>query len=121
MLVIGTGAAGLRAAIELAESGQQVLCVGTRRTDDAHSVLAAGGINAALGTMDPEDSWQQHAADTIAEAGDGFNLERHLQDIERSHLERALGRAGGVQTHAADALGLSFRQFRYLVKKYGIK
>jgi succinate dehydrogenase / fumarate reductase flavoprotein subunit len=68
VLVIGTGAAGLRAAIELAESGHQVLCVGKRRRDDAHTVLAAGGINAALGTMDPEDSWQQHAADTIAEA-----------------------------------------------------
>ena len=58
---------------------------------------------------------------TPAEAADGFNLERHLQDIERSHLERALERAGGVQTHAADALGLSFRQFRYLAKKYGLK
>ena len=57
----------------------------------------------------------------IAEAGDGFNLERHLQDIERSHLERALERAGGVQTRAADVLGLSFRQFRYLMKKHGIK
>jgi len=68
VLVIGTGAAGLRAAIELAESGQQVLCVGKRRRDDAHTVLAAGGINAALGTMDSQDSWQQHAADTIAEA-----------------------------------------------------
>jgi succinate dehydrogenase / fumarate reductase, flavoprotein subunit len=68
VLVIGTGAAGLRAAIELAESGVQVLCVGKRRRDDAHTVLAAGGINAALGTMDPEDSWQQHAADTINEA-----------------------------------------------------
>ena len=68
VLVIGTGAAGLRAAIELAESGHQVLCVGKRRRDDAHTVLAAGGINEALGTMDPEDSWQQHAADTIAEA-----------------------------------------------------
>ena len=65
---IGTGAAGLRAAIELAETGLQVLCVGKRRRDDAHTVLAAGGINAALGTMDPEDTWQQHAADTIAEA-----------------------------------------------------
>jgi two-component system response regulator PilR (NtrC family) len=53
--------------------------------------------------------------------GDGFNLERHLQDIERSHIERALERAGGVQTHAADVLGLSFRQFRYLMKKHGIK
>jgi two-component system, NtrC family, response regulator PilR len=57
----------------------------------------------------------------IAETGDGFNLERHLQDIERSHLERALERSGGVQTRAADVLGLSFRQFRYLAKKYGLK
>jgi len=68
VLVIGTGAAGLRAAIELAERGVQVLCVGKRRRDDAHTVLAAGGINAALGTMDPEDSAEQHAADTIKEA-----------------------------------------------------
>ncbi len=68
VLVIGTGAAGLRAAIELAETGVQVLCVGKRRRDDAHTVLASGGINAALGTMDPEDSWQQHAADTLRES-----------------------------------------------------
>ncbi len=53
--------------------------------------------------------------------GPGFNLERHLQEVERSHLERALDQAGGVQTRAADALGLSFRQFRYLAKKYGLK
>ena len=59
--------------------------------------------------------------ESLPEAGDGFNLERHLQDIERSHIERSLERAGGVQTRAADALGLSFRQFRYLVKKYGLK
>ena len=67
VLVVGTGAARLRAAIELAERGVQVLCVGKRRRDDAHTVLAAGGINAALGTMDPEDSWEQHAADTLRE------------------------------------------------------
>ena len=67
VLVIGTGAAGLQAAIELAERGVQVLCVGKRRHDDAHTVLASGGINAALGTMDPEDSWEQHAADTLSE------------------------------------------------------
>jgi two-component system response regulator PilR (NtrC family) len=52
---------------------------------------------------------------------EGFNLEQHLQDVERQHLERALRQAGGVQTHAAELLGLSFRQFRYLVKKYGLK
>ncbi len=68
VLVIGTGAAGLRAAIELAERGVQALCVGKRRRDDAHTALAAGGVNAALGTMDPEDSWEQHAADTLRES-----------------------------------------------------
>jgi succinate dehydrogenase / fumarate reductase, flavoprotein subunit len=68
VLVIGTGAAGLRAAIELAERGVQVLCVGKRRRDDAHTVLASGGINAALATMDPEDTWEQHAADTLRES-----------------------------------------------------
>lgn len=68
VLVIGTGGAGLRAAIELAEAGIDVLAVGKRPKEDAHTALAAGGINAALATMDPEDSWQQHAADTLKES-----------------------------------------------------
>lgn len=68
VLVIGTGGAGLRAAIELAELGVDVLAVGKRPKSDAHTSLAAGGINAALGTMDADDSWQQHAADTILES-----------------------------------------------------
>lgn len=68
VLVIGTGGSGLRAAIELAESGVEVLAVGKRPKADAHTSLAAGGINAALSTMDPEDTWQQHAADTIRES-----------------------------------------------------
>ncbi|WP_072313468.1 FAD-binding protein [Agrococcus sp. Marseille-P2731] len=68
VLVIGTGGAGLRASIELAQRGVQVLAVGKRRKHDAHTTLAAGGINAALATMDPEDSWQQHAADTLRES-----------------------------------------------------
>src|SRR5690349_9574439 len=68
VLVIGTGGAGLRAAVELAESGTDVLAVGKRPKEDAHTALAAGGINAALATMDPEDTWQQHAADTLKES-----------------------------------------------------
>jgi two-component system response regulator PilR (NtrC family) len=51
----------------------------------------------------------------------GFNLEQHLQEVERAHVERALKQAGGVQVRAADLLGLSFRQFRYLVKKYSVR
>jgi succinate dehydrogenase / fumarate reductase flavoprotein subunit len=67
VLVIGTGGAGLRAAIELHKRGQGVLVLGKRPRADAHTVLAAGGINAALATIDPEDSWVIHAADTLKE------------------------------------------------------
>jgi succinate dehydrogenase / fumarate reductase, flavoprotein subunit len=67
VLLVGTGGAGLRAAIELAETGVDVLAVGKRPRADAHTALAAGGINAALATVDPQDSWQQHAADTLEE------------------------------------------------------
>jgi succinate dehydrogenase / fumarate reductase, flavoprotein subunit len=67
VLVIGTGAAGLRAAIAAHQAGSEVVVVGKRRRDDAHTVLAAGGINAALGTVDPQDSWQQHFGDTLRE------------------------------------------------------
>ena len=59
------------------------------------------------------------AVDAIPAAG--FNLETHLQQIERMHLERALKQAGGVQVKAADLLGITFRQFRYLAKKYQLK
>jgi succinate dehydrogenase / fumarate reductase flavoprotein subunit len=71
VLVIGTGAAGLRAAIAAHQAGSEVVVVGKRRRDDAHTVLAAGGINAALGTVDPQDSWQQHFGDTLR---DGYFL-----------------------------------------------
>ena len=50
-----------------------------------------------------------------------FFLEHYLHDLERSHVERALKQTGGVQVRAAELLGLSFRQFRYLVKKYGVR
>ena len=73
VLVIGTGGSGLRAAIEVAEAGADVLAVGKRPKEDSHTSLAAGGINAALATMDPDDTWQQHAADTIKESYDLAN------------------------------------------------
>ncbi|MGO2658395.1 L-aspartate oxidase [Mycetocola reblochoni] len=68
VLIIGSGGSGLRAAIELADRGVDVTVLGKRPRGDAHTSLAAGGINAALGTMDPQDSWQQHAADTLRES-----------------------------------------------------
>tara|TARA_B100001287_G_scaffold271498_1_gene271861 strand:+ start:1129 stop:2637 length:1509 start_codon:yes stop_codon:yes gene_type:complete len=44
-----------------------VIICGKRHRDDAHTVLAAGGINAAFGNVDQEDCWQQHFADTYIE------------------------------------------------------
>ena len=68
VFVIGSGAAGLRAAIACKQAGLDVVVVGKRARGDAHTALAAGGINAALGSRDPEDSWEQHFADTYQEA-----------------------------------------------------
>ena len=68
VLVIGAGGAGARTAIELAERGvEDTLVLGKRDHGDAHTTWARGGINGALGTHDPEDSWEIHAADTLNE------------------------------------------------------
>jgi succinate dehydrogenase/fumarate reductase flavoprotein subunit len=67
VLVIGGGSAGLRAAIEAHDKGVNVLIISKSKKGDPHTVLARGGINAALGTMDPEDNWMIHAADTLKE------------------------------------------------------
>jgi len=67
VLIIGSGGAGLRAAIEAKMAGVEVTVIGKRKKEDVHTVLAAGGINAALGNVDPKDNWQQHFADTMIE------------------------------------------------------
>jgi two-component system, NtrC family, response regulator PilR len=51
----------------------------------------------------------------------GFDLETHVQNIERGYIAEALKRAGGVQVRAAELLGMSFRSFRYYVKKYNLR
>jgi two-component system response regulator PilR (NtrC family) len=51
----------------------------------------------------------------------GFDLEAHVKEIERGYIAQALERAGGVQVKAADLLGMSFRSFRYYVKKYNLR
>ncbi len=73
VLVIGSGGAGLRAAIAAHEKGANVLVVGKSGFGNAHTVLAQGGINAALGNSNPKDNWIVHAADTIKEGGEISN------------------------------------------------
>ena len=67
VLIIGAGGAGLRTSIELAQQGIDCFVLGKRPHGDAHTIWAAGGINASLGSLDPEDRWAIHAADTLNE------------------------------------------------------
>src|SRR3982751_5370528 len=64
VLVIGAGGAGLRAAIEAAREGVKVAVVCKSLLGKAHTVMAEGGVAAALANVDDRDSWRVHFADT---------------------------------------------------------
>ena len=51
----------------------------------------------------------------------GFDLEQHVQHLEREYIAEALRRSNGVKVKAAELLGMSFRSFRYYMKKYNLK
>src|SRR6201984_1748409 len=65
VLVIGAGGAGLRAAIEAAANGVKVGVVCKSLLGKAHTVMAEGGIAAALANVDDRDNWRVHFADTM--------------------------------------------------------
>jgi len=75
------------------------------------AVRAAGGGSPATA----EDVLE---ADTLPDSG--FDLERHVREIERQYITEALRRTDGVKVKAAELLGMSFRSFRYYAKKYGL-
>ena len=65
VLVIGAGGAGMRAAIEAAAKGARVAVVCKSLLGKAHTVMAEGGVAAALGNVDSADNWQTHFQDTM--------------------------------------------------------
>jgi len=65
VLVIGAGGAGLRAAIEAASRGVKVGVVCKSLLGKAHTVMAEGGMAAAMANVDDRDSWRVHFADTM--------------------------------------------------------
>ncbi len=69
VLVIGAGGAGMRAAIAAAEAGCSVAVTCKSLLGKAHTVMAEGGIAAALGNLDPQDSWEVHFGDTLRGGG----------------------------------------------------
>ncbi|MDY6777834.1 MAG: FAD-binding protein, partial [Candidatus Nanohaloarchaea archaeon] len=89
VLVIGGGGAGLRTSIELVKNDVDCLVLTKREHGDAHTVKAAGGINAALSNLDPEDRWDIHAADTLKE-GHFINQPEAVEMLCKNVPERVL-------------------------------
>ena len=65
VLIVGAGGAGLRAAIEAKQRGLKVAVVTKSLLGKAHTVMAEGGIAAAMGNVYPEDNWMVHFRDTM--------------------------------------------------------
>ena len=65
VLIIGAGGAGLRAAVEASAAGVKVAVVTKSLLGKAHTVMAEGGIAAAMGNVDDRDSWKVHFSDTM--------------------------------------------------------
>ncbi len=65
VVVVGAGGAGLRAAIEAHEQGARTAVVCKSLLGKAHTVMAEGGIAAAMGNAYPEDDWKVHFRDTM--------------------------------------------------------
>ena len=71
-----------------------------------------GGLGRALSASGPAG---------LPELEEGFDLEARGEEFYRHYIALALERAGGVQTKAAEMLGMSFRSFRYYAKKFNLR
>ncbi len=89
VLVIGAGGAGLRAAIEASNAGAKTALICKSLLGKAHTVMAEGGIAAALGNVYPQDNWQVHFRDTMR-GGKMLNNWRMAQIHAQEAPERVL-------------------------------
>jgi len=89
VLVIGAGAAGMRAAIAASEEGVDVCLVSKSLLGKAHTVMAEGGAAAALGNADERDNWKVHFRDTI-KGGKHLNNWRMAQIHAKQAPERIM-------------------------------
>ena len=89
VLVLGAGGAGLRAAIAAAEGGARVLVVCKSLLGKAHTVMAEGGVAAAMHNVAYQDSWEVHFADTM-KGGKLINDWRTAEIHARESPERVL-------------------------------
>src|SRR3974390_3919994 len=96
VIVIGAGGAGLRAAIEASAEGASVGLVCKSLLGKAHTVMAEGGMAAALGYVDDRDNWKVHFADTMR-GGQYVNNWR----MAELHAREAPGRGPELEARGA--------------------
>src|ERR1041384_2769143 len=89
VLIVGAGGAGLRAAIEASAQGARTALICKSLLGKAHTVMAEGGIAAALGNVWPEDNWRVHFRDTMR-GGKLLNNWRMAQIHAQEAPERVL-------------------------------
>jgi len=87
VLIVGAGGAGMRAAIECFDRGADTLLVCKSLLGKAHTVMAEGGIAAALGNVDPADDWKVHFSDTMVE-GQNLGNWRMAEIFAKEAIER---------------------------------
>src|SRR5215213_9777441 len=96
VLVIGAGGAGLRAAIAAREQGMRTAIVCKSLFGKAHTVMAEGGIAAAMGNVNPNDNWQVHFRDTMR--GGKFLNNWRMAEL---HAKEAPQRVWELETYGA--------------------
>src|ERR1700710_2415739 len=96
VLIIGAGGAGLRAAIAAHEAGMRTAIVCKSLFGKAHTVMAEGGIAAAMGNVNSRDNWQVHYRDTIR----GGKFLNHWRMAEL-HAKEAPQRVWELETYGA--------------------
>ncbi len=98
VLVIGAGGAGLRAAIEASAAGVTVGLVSKSLLGKAHTVMAEGGVAAAMGNVDDRDNWRVHFSDTM----------RGGQYLNRPRMAELHAKEAPERVHELEAWGAVF-------------
>lgn len=112
VLIIGAGGAGLRAAIEASAAGARVACVCKSLLGKAHTVMAEGGVAAAIANVDDRDNWKVHFTDTMR--GGQYMNNPHMAEI---HAKEAPARV--LELEAWGALFDRTKDGRMLQRNFG--
>src|ERR1700736_3014620 len=112
VLIVGAGGAGLRAAIEASATGVKVGVVSKSLLGKAHTVMAEGGMAAAMANVDDRDSWRVHFADTM----------RGGQYLNNCRMAEIHAKEAPARVHELEAWGAIFdrtKDGRILQRNFG--